>query len=100
MIPKAQVLCLTWMANRLLGYMWEAMASGAAIDEQRIVRQYEAKEIFVESPIPPHVESFDTEGMDPNDIIQPMPQSAPSSGRPQTEPSIAFHSEDEEDDDM
>ncbi len=80
--------------SRLLGYMWEAMANSAAIDEQRTLRQIYAKEEPVEfsgvasgHAFPPE----DDEDIDPNDIPQPMAQAAP----PQKKSApIEFNSDD------
>ncbi|KAI0807781.1 hypothetical protein C8Q74DRAFT_1313473 [Fomes fomentarius] len=78
----------------LLGYMWEAMANSAAIDEQRILRQIYAKEEPVECSGVASGHAFppeDDEDIDPNDIPQPMAQAAP----PQKKSApIEFNSDD------
>ncbi|KAI1794692.1 hypothetical protein LXA43DRAFT_996154 [Ganoderma leucocontextum] len=84
--------------SRLLGYMWEDMANGVAIDEQRAYRDEIAKEAASYALAAGYLGRADDEDVDPNDIIQPM---ATGSGQLQPKPSKPygmFDSEDEDDD--
>ncbi|KAI0748485.1 hypothetical protein C8Q80DRAFT_742320 [Daedaleopsis nitida] len=85
--------------SRLLGFMWEDMANGGAIDEQRVLREGYANEEPMEpiagpSAVMPPLS--DDEEADPNDYIPPMAQSAPP--KPNGKSSGLFDSEDEEED--
>ncbi|RDX56392.1 hypothetical protein OH76DRAFT_1395511 [Lentinus brumalis] len=85
--------------SRLLGYTWEEMANSLSIDEQRARRQGYARE----DPIEPAgrsiaaIAAYDDGDMDPNDIIQPMAQSA-SALRTAAKPVGMYDSEEEDDD--
>lgn len=84
--------------NRLIGYMWEDMANGVAIDEQRAYREEIAKEAASYAHAMAYPGRADDEDVDPNDIMQPM---GVGSGQLQPKPSKPygmFDSEDEEDD--
>ena len=93
----------TSLLCRLLGYIWESMAVGSAIDEQRAFRNKFAREdAYVAHSAAtngyPAREDGEDE-IDPNDLMQPMP-SGPGRGRTHTtQPSGLFNSDDEEWDD-
>ena len=85
-----------WLGNRLVGYMWEDMANGVAIDEQRAYRNQIAKEAAELAPAARYQGNADDDDVDPNDIMQPM---AAGSGQPKpSKPYGLYDSEDEDDD--
>ena len=78
--------------------MWEDMANGVAIDEQRAYREEIAKAAALYAQAAACSGRADDEEVDPNDIMQPM---GAASGQLQPKPPKPygmFDSEDEEDD--
>ncbi|KAI0723881.1 hypothetical protein C8T65DRAFT_798658 [Cerioporus squamosus] len=94
-----------WCAGResrlvlLLGYIWEEMANSLSIDEQRARRQVYAREEPIEPAggIVAAIAACDEGDFDPNDIIQPMAQSAPAL-RTAAKPVGMYDSEEEDED--
>ncbi|PIL24311.1 hypothetical protein GSI_14064 [Ganoderma sinense ZZ0214-1] len=81
--------------SRLIGYMWEDLANGVAIDEQRAYRNEIAKEAAALPPAARYQGRADDDDVDPNDIMQPM---GAGSGQPKpSKPYGMFDSEDEDD---
>ncbi|TBU35618.1 hypothetical protein BD311DRAFT_772696 [Dichomitus squalens] len=85
--------------SRLLGYIWESMAVGTAIDEQRAFRiRFVREDLLAAASVLPNAHSTRTDDgdVDPNDLIQPVLPGSRQTRVNSLQPSGLFDSDDEE----